>query len=154
MTEIHNKIREVIESEGIKMKPKWYFIMHAILVVLGLLFLFLISVFFISFFLFKQRLLPPHEVRDTLMSMQLTPWLLTGILVLMISVISFLNSEYNFVYKRPVIIVAFVLVLLTIAASFAIDKMTMHDGIRDRFKKMGPPIKFMDDMYNFERRMY
>lgn len=52
---IKDKITDAIENGNVKMKPRWQFILHGLLVTLGLSFLFLLSTFLLSFFMFKDR---------------------------------------------------------------------------------------------------
>lgn len=138
-------ISNKIESHDIKIKPKWHFVLKGLVIILSAIFLFLLSIFFLSFVIFKNRMLPPHAMQEVFMNMQILPFVLSSILLFILAIIFILHTKYNFVYKKPAYIIIFSLLFVILISSFFIDKLLMHDMIRDRMERR--PMPFIRDMY-------
>lgn len=128
---IKDNILSAIESGKVSMKPRWYFIVKGILLVVGTLFAFLSLVYLISFifFILKQTglwFVPGFGfglMREILFDF---PWLLVFMAVLLIVLLQFLVKKYSFSYGRPLIYSVVLVVCLVMLLGFAVSITSIH----------------------------
>lgn len=148
MQQLHIKIKDILEKENVKIIPKWHFVLKSLLIICSVIFIFFSSIFLFSFFIFKNRMLPPHAMSDIILNMQLLPWLLSSLLLFIAGIIFLLSSKYNFVYKKPALVIIIVLLFIIILFSIVIDRLTLHDRFRENFRRGRVPV--MREMYDFD----
>jgi uncharacterized membrane protein HdeD (DUF308 family) len=130
---------EKIKKGEIKMKPKWYFILGSILMLLGLVALTItvIFIFNFAFFLFYRHYGPMYQYRLNLILANFPWWIvLIGILGLLLG-IKFLK-EYDFSYKKNFvwIIVSYIFIIFVSAYLinyFNLNKFFYSQGLKRRF---------------------
>jgi len=119
---IEEKIKSKIRAGEIKMKPKWYFVLKAILIFTFILILFLSIIYIWNFvgLIFHER----NEARDLVkeftpenffLFIKAFPWLLFTLILIFLFTLYRLVSKYSFVYKRPFIYSIFFILILIIA---------------------------------------
>lgn len=142
---LESKIKEMINSGELKIRPKWYFVAIAALYALGFLLLLLICILFISILLFKSRTLPPHKAYELFTSLETLPFMILGLFALLIISAYTLRSNYSFIYKKPALASIFFLLILMLSLSYLIDIMSLHDKIEKRMHVR--PMFMIDKMY-------
>lgn len=161
MDDIIKSVTLEIESRGVKIAPKWHFILKSVLATAAVILVFLICIFFASFLLFKNRMLPPHGMRELATSLELLPWLVISIILFIFGILFLLKSKYNFVYKRSYIFVLLASGAGVILLAFVIDNIQMHDKIgrrvRNLEKELGHDVRMIPNKksrHNPMREMY
>lgn len=130
---ISDKILNKIRSGEVKMRPKIYFILRAVLIVLGVVAVALFALFLISFINFNLRasgswFLPGFGFRGLGIFFSSLPWLLILIAVLLIIVLEVLVKQFSFAYRRPILYSILGIILLVFLGSFIIGKTQVHPG--------------------------
>ena len=148
---IEEKITSLIKSGDVKMKPKWYFSIRAILgvIMLCLLFFFMIYILsLIDLILDDQYKLHLNNlgIVETFFAL---PWLLVLIGVMMLVIFDGLIKKYSFSYRNPFLYTFLVvLVLLLIISSIikSVDEET-------RFSRFGedPKVPVFGPIHRYYR---
>jgi len=139
-------IIDKIKKGEIKMKPKIYFLLKTLLVVLGAIIALLFVLYLISFILFSVR-----EVRGPIPMLFALPWLLVFLSVILIIVLEVLAHYFSFVYRRPVLYTVLAIIVLVFLGSLLINRTRMHPMLFERAEKGQLPI--MGHMYHGYGRM-
>jgi hypothetical protein len=124
-----------IESGSLKMHPKYYFVLRVAALVLVSIAIFLITVFLCNFLLFSIRINSSDSYlyfgpRGWGAFLAFFPWDLFAIDVVLVGVLLWLMRQFKFGYKSPMLYIVLFLIVVTVAAGAAIDRVT---DINDRF---------------------
>lgn len=132
--DIKDSILNKIKGGEIKMRPRCYFILKAVLVfgvacVLTLSVLYLLS--FIIFFLQQTGIIftPIFGWRGTGAFFASLPWSLISIALALILLIEVLLSRYTFAYRQPLLLSLSVLIFLVVIGSVGVSKTSFHDEV-------------------------
>ncbi len=131
---IIDKVLNKIKSGEVKMKPKMYFILKTVLIMIGFLAAGLFVLFLISFIGFHLRasgvwFLPGFGLRGFRTFFSYLPWLLILIAALSIIVMETLLKRFAFVWRKPIIYSLLVVILIAFLGGFLIDKTPFHQGL-------------------------
>ncbi len=159
---IKNNILDTLHTKNLKMIPRWQFIVYSILVVLGLVFIFLVTVFFFSLMLFVlsrygYMYMPFFGFMATLKALSAIPLLLFGATIILLVLIEVISRKYTISFKRPLIVTLLSTTSFVVIVSFIISETSMHDyihtyaksrriDIMSRAYDRPIPFKLKDDM--------
>jgi len=142
---ISEAVLDKIKSGGVRIKPKLYFVLKTILVVLGGLAIGLFVLFLISFISFALRasgvwFLPEFGLRGFGMFFSYLPWLLILMAALLIIGLETLLKRFTFIYRKPVIYSLLAVILIAFLGGFLIDRTPFHSGLFLRAREGNLPL--------------
>ncbi len=128
---ITEKVVSKIEKGELKMKPRAYFIAKMISVIGLLVLAFLLVLYFGSLIIFILRVndillfhgMGFQVIRSILLSF---PWYLVFLIFILITLIGILGKGFRFIYRKPLILTLFSILILVIASSFLIERSSLH----------------------------
>ncbi|MCK4781741.1 hypothetical protein KAS79_02315 [Candidatus Parcubacteria bacterium] len=131
---IAEKVLDKIKSGEVKMKSRAYFVLRAVLLILGILVLTFFLIYFISFIIFSLRasgalFLPKFGFSGMKILFNALPWLLILIAATLIISLEIFAKRFTFVYRRPIIYSLLVIIIIVAAGSFLIDKTGFHPNL-------------------------
>lgn len=141
-TSLTDRILGKLKSGEFKMKPKVYFILKAVLIILSALIVALFTLFLISFISFALRangvlVLPIFGFRGFSAFLFSIPWLLIIVAVLLIIVLEMLFKHFAFAYRRPILYSVIGIIIVVVLSTFIIDKTPLHPGLFGRAREGG-----------------
>ena len=149
---ITGKVLEKIKSGKIKMRPKIYFILKAILVGLGAAVIAIFILYLISFIVFALRIsgiwFAPgfgfYGVKIFLVSL---PWLLILIAIILILILEILVEHFSFAYRLPILYSVLGIITLVLLGSFALSQIKIHPYLFQKAQEKNLPVagKFYRD---------
>ena len=131
MDSISDKVFNKIKKEQIKMRPKIYFILRAVLVALLILLVAFFVLFLVSFILFNLRasgawFLPRFGFPAIGIFIKSLPWLLILIATILIIVLEILVKRFSFSYRLPILYSVLGIIVFAFLGSFVISKTHLH----------------------------
>ncbi len=128
---LRNKIMEAIQAGHVHMRPRWQFVVIAILSSIGAFVLLLVLIYTVSLIVFSLResgawFLPAFGGRGWFDFFRSLPWFLISVLVLLGLVLEFLVKKYSFVYKKPILISVAGIMLLMAFGGFGLAQTSLH----------------------------
>jgi len=151
--EVKENVLDEIKSGHIKMRPRWHFILGAVLAILGICIIGLVLLFLGSFILFSMRqtgsfFAPSFGFRGWFVFLRTIPWILVLLALLFVIVLEVLVRKYSFTYRKPLLYSVLALVALVLLGSFLFSLAPFHRQIFDfsrRHRGEGPP--FVGEFY-------
>lgn len=140
-TDFTEKIMSKITKEQITMKPKWYFVIGAFFMSLGLISSIIITTFLINLILFIWQKRGPGWGRVDFMLMNFPWWILIVAIVGAIAGI-WLLKKYDFSYKKNFLLIVIVFVISLLLAAWLID----YSGLNEIWSKRGPMKNFYQQL--------
>lgn len=141
------QILEKIKKGGVKMKPRFYFILKGIFffgffaLILGFSFLFCS---FIHFHLVSSGIwyLPRFGVLGFLVFLKSLPWILIALAIFLILILEILSRKFSFSFKRPILFSLLAIIFIIFLGSFLIVKTEIHPKLflKANEKNFLPPI--------------
>lgn len=121
-----------IQTEHIKMRPRWYFILGSLATFVGLVMSILASVFLLSFI--KLSLRGAGKMAEYKMDMLLAHFSWWGPIIALASLLLgiWLLRQYEFSYKKNFVFIAVGFVLAIVAASFILDMTGLNEVMLQR----------------------
>lgn len=137
---IKEEIIASIKEEGVKMRSKKYFFVQAGMSILGIVILFIISLFFasfVTFHLFRSGLLfaPTFGAPGWLIFFKSLPWIFIGVTLILVFALEAMLKRYSFTYRRPLLYSVVGVVALTLAGGFFISQAHFHEQLQDFAKE-------------------
>jgi hypothetical protein len=131
---ISDKVLNKIKSGEIKMKPKIYFILRAVLLILSALVLALLIICLVSFIIFSLRssgilFLPKFGFPGIRIFLSSLPWLFILIAITLIILLEIFTKRFTFVYRWPIIYSLLAIIFIVMLGSFVIDKTPFHSNL-------------------------
>lgn len=153
---IVNKILEAIRNKEIKMKPKIYFVLKAVLAVLAIIVIALFVLYLISFIAFNMRLsgiwyLPGFgfpALRDFFI---LLPWLLISAALGLIIVLEIFVKHFTFAFRQPILYSLLAIIILVLLGNFIIARTFLHPYLFLKAREGRFPIPIGESVYRGER---
>ncbi len=144
-TSLTDKILGKLKSGEFKMKPKVYFVLQAVLVVLGLAVAVLFALFLISFISFYLRangilVLPVFGFRGFGIFLASLPWLLIIVAMLLVVVLEIMFKHFAFAYRRPILYSLAGILIIVCLGTFLIDRTPLHYDLFYRAQRGGLPV--------------
>jgi len=142
---LEEEVMKKITSGQVKMKPKWYFAVGSLLMIVGLVSLTLTAIFLVNLTVFLVRKQGPGYGRLEIM-LNTFPWWIPILAVLGMVMGILLLKKYDFSYKKNFFLVVMFFLSSIIIAALAIDCL----GLNDIWSKRGPVRKFYQHFENQE----
>jgi signal transduction histidine kinase len=123
-----------IKKEGVKMRPKFYFIAKAILLALAFLATTLFVLYIISFVVFSLRtsgvwFLPMFGFSGIKIFWLALPWIPILIAGLAIILLELLAKRFNLIYRRPILYSLIAILTVAVMGGFLLEKAPFHSEI-------------------------
>lgn len=156
MDKLQEKILQKIREGEVVMRPKLYFTLRAVALVLVTLAVLALSVFICNFIFFTLRL----NGHESLLSrpgglflfLRFFPWGLVVLDVALVFLLEWMLRQFKFAYQRPTLYLSLALVAVVLSAGFVIDRGTpFNDRILMRADRGGLPPPFVQ-IYEGSRR--
>ncbi|MDQ5962647.1 MAG: hypothetical protein QG653_454 [Patescibacteria group bacterium] len=140
MTNIKNKILNIVESNKVTMIPKWKFVLYSVLGVFGLLFSFLTLVFFASLAVFLLSTaglmyMPLFGLKATAQFLMSLPMLFGAIAIILLFVTEALARKHEFAFKKPIAITLLLITTISIIVSFFLSRTPFHFMLRNYMRE-------------------
>ncbi len=135
-------IMKKIHKGQIKMRPKYYFVIGYILTIIGLIFSFFTSIFFIGLTRFVLRSYGPMKQYHLSQLLSNFSWWIPILAIFGLILGIYLLRKYDFSYKINFKLFVIGLVLSTFIAGVAIDM----SGLNDFWFKKGPGHRIMHSL--------
>lgn len=150
--EIEKNVFDAIEHGGVKMRPRWHFVVRAVLVATGSVLFFLLLVYFASTALATLYrngawVAPAFGLSGWLLFLRSLPLILIGFTLIFVIVIALLARHYAFVYHQPLVYLLLIIAGLTTIASFLIAPTAFHRAVFDYTAEKFP---FAQSFYIYE----
>lgn len=131
---IEKKVLNAIEKNQIKPHSKWYFVAQSSFFGIGLVVLALLVLFFSSLVIFNIRqsgsyMAPGFGFYGVGLFLLSLPWLLIGLVVILVLVLEYILKRYKFAYQRPILYSFVALALLVSVGSIFISQSKMHEAL-------------------------
>lgn len=125
---------ERIKQAGVSMKPRWHFVLHGALGLLGIALAAGVAVYLVSLFLFLIRLsgagaAPMFGLHGTLLFLTTAPWFLILIALMCIVLIEMLVRTHAATYRKPALYVLLAIIGLITVSSVLVAQVGIHDRI-------------------------
>lgn len=158
MTSLKKTILATVHKENITMIPKWRFVLYSLLATGGLIFLFLLAIFFGSLLLFVLSRygfmdMPFFHFIKTIHTITVIPLLLVVCTLVLLGIIEFLTRRHAFAFKQPLLVTLLGITTLTLGISFLVSESGVHERMRDfvREKRMPFVSRAYDKPFNRPR---
>lgn len=147
------RVLEAIKARGITRRSSYYFMVRVALLIIGTLFVFLLTIYVASLSIFisvhtgDAPLLPPHDMRDIVESLRALPWMLIVLALLMVGVLEYLSSHFSFIYKRPLVYSAIGGSIAVVLLGILLAQTAVHDRMLELNEHR--PLPVMGPMYRY-----
>lgn len=146
------RIMQAIRSGEVRMRPRWYFVLRAILLAAAAGTLFLLLLYVVSFIIFALHedgawFAPAFGASGWPLFAAGLPW---GLLVLsfaLLILLAVLLTRYSFVYHRPLFHFFFAFILVVIIGGFLIAATSLQPGV---FRFAAAHVPFLGGLYRYE----
>lgn len=149
---LRDNIMSPIETSKVKMRPRWYFVIQAVLYLVGVILGILFLIYLVSFiiFIFYQNnvwLLPGFGLRGIREFLEAVPWVLIFLTALFVILLEILVKRYSFVYRRPLIYSTIGIIVLAVVGGEAITTSHFHKSLFVRAQQYRLP--FAGGLYRY-----
>jgi len=127
------------------MKPKWHFALQTSLFVLGVVAVFSLALYIVSFVLFildesDLWFVPSFGFQGLCLFLKSLPWVLISILILFLVLLQVLVRHYAFAYQRPLIYSALGILIFVVGGSLVVRSLGVHQGLSEYSEKYRIPL--------------
>lgn len=131
ITSMHERVAAAIRDGRVNMKPRWHFILSAVLAVLGGVIAACLLLYCISFIIFMLQqtgvaFVPLFGLRGWLSFLRHLPWLLIVLSVIFVVLLEIFVRRYSFAYRRPLLYSAAGIVVLVMVGGFVVARTSFH----------------------------
>ncbi len=131
---IGEKIIAAAKSGKLKMRPRWHFVLRAVLWLAGAVIAVLAALYFASLFLFINRetgiwLAPVFGWRGVLVFLASVPWLIILSVLVFALVLEILVRRYGFTYRLPLLYSALAVLLVVFAGAALLAQTPLHENL-------------------------
>ncbi|HXK36746.1 MAG TPA: hypothetical protein VJ553_04150 [Candidatus Paceibacterota bacterium] len=144
-TELKNKVMQIIRSGQAHMRPRWQFVLRAVLVVSGIVLAAFTLIYLVSFIIFTLRVtgvlyVPLYRIVGMQLLLRSMPWLLVLLAVAFIALVEILVRRYSFSYRQPLLYSALAIILLAFIGGAVIERTHLHAQFFRHARNGGLPI--------------
>lgn len=145
-----------IKSGSVKAKPKFHFVLRALLLISGVVLAGLLLLYLISFVIFLWRAnglwqAPAFGFRGWGLWFSSLPWLLLLVIGIFVLVMELLVKHFSFAYRRPLLYSVFGIIAFLGLSGFLIAQTPFHQSLWELAEtERGLPIA--GPLYNFVRQ--
>lgn len=131
---IGEKIIAAAKSGKLKMRPRWHFVLRAVLWLAGAVIAVLAALYFASLFLFINRetgiwLAPVFGWRGVLIFLASAPWLIILSVLVFALALEILVRRYEFTYRLPLLYSALAVLLVVFAGAALLARTPLHENL-------------------------
>jgi hypothetical protein len=131
---IEEGIISAIRAEKAEMRPRWFFVFRAVIVVVLIAIFLLLLLYLVSFILFALRqngvwFAPGFGLTGLFLFLVGAPWGLILLSFVLLAILVILFSRYSFVYRKPLSLLLFLLFFLITLGSFLIAATSFHTEV-------------------------
>lgn len=142
---ISDKVLDQIKGDQVKMKPRIYFVLKTLLIVLGIFIVTLFALYLVSFIVFALRAsgawyLSGFGFRGIKASIVLIPWLLILMFLALIIILEVLVKRFSFSYRQPILYSVLGIIIFVFLGSFAIGKTGLHPNLFQKAREGRLPV--------------
>jgi len=142
---ISDKVLDQIKGDQVKMRPKIYFVLKTLLIVLGIFIVALFALYLVSFIVFALRAsgawyLSGFGFPGIKASIILIPWLLILMALILIIILEVLVKRFSFSYRQPILYSALAIIIFVLLGSFAIGQTGLHPNLFQRAREGRLPV--------------
>lgn len=143
-TSMRDSIVGRLREKAVFMRPRWYFVVRSVVVVMVTIGIVAVIVFLISFIHFWMNsrgvlLAPSIGLRGVWLLLAVTPWILVGLVVTGFAGLEWLLRRYANAYRMPIIITAVGIVVVGVGAGIALNQTNIHNHIEQFAEKHETP---------------
>jgi len=129
---IKSSVLEKIKSGQAAMKPKWHFMLKAVLVSVGVVIFILLSLLIVSLIIFVLHdngtwFVPVFGMRGVGRFIVSIPWLLVLACIVFIVVLEVLVRKYSFAYRKPLLYSTIGIIFFVVIGGVGVFATHMHD---------------------------
>jgi len=129
---ITDQIVAAAKSGELKMRPKWHFVLRAVLWLAGIAAAVLVLLYLFSLLMFIARetgiwVAPIFGWRGILIFLTSLPWLLVLLVIVFVAVLEVLVRRYAFAYRMPLLYSALGVLLIVVAGGILLSRTPLHD---------------------------
>lgn len=147
---LQESILESIKKGETKMRPRWHFVLKAILLVVSCVIVATFMLYTASLVVFVMQqngglYAPMFGLRGVRAFLVSLPWLLILLAVIFIGILEILVRHYSFAYKRPLLYSISAIIIFIAMGSFAVARSPLHQNLYERAQSNRLP--FAEHMY-------
>lgn len=144
-----NPIIAAIRSGDTKMRPRWYFVIQSILVVIAAVLILVLLILAISFIVFALEqnggfFAASFGLTGWEILFLALPWSIILLSIALLLILIILLKRYEFIYQQPSLYVLLVLVVVIAIGSFFIEAVNFHTRIEEN------NIPVLENIYHYE----
>jgi hypothetical protein len=129
-----NRVVDVIKKTHTKMRPKWYFVAQAGLIIIAATMLFLLLLYVVSFIIFALHQdgawFAPHlGFSGWSLFFTALPWGLLLFSLILLLLLANLLKRYTFVYHQPVFYLLIAFIVIVTLGGFFVAATSLHKGL-------------------------
>jgi hypothetical protein len=142
---IERNVLAEISSGKIRMRPRWQFILQAVLLGVGAVIVLLALLYLVSFILFALHesgawFVPNFGPPGWWALFRRLPWVLIGFVAVFVIVLEVLVRHYAFAYQRPLLASALWILGIVLVGGLIISATRLHREIFDFARRNGLPV--------------
>jgi len=156
MNTIKTTVLDYVKKDTVMMIPRWKFILYSCFGVLGMVFIFLLTVFIVSLIIFLMTrygltYMPFMDMVKALRAVTMLPIVLFVCAVLLLFVIEVLSRKYSFSFRRPLIVTLFIVTSTAVLVGFAVSESGAHEYMKmyAREHRIAPMLRMYDRPVRF-----
>lgn len=128
---IRESVMDVVKNQRVEMRPKWHFILRAVLAVIGAAIIALTLLYAASLFIFIMArtgilVAPIFGFRGIFVFLISLPWLLISLILIFTVFLEIFVRHYAFAYRQPVLYSALAIVAVVALGGFALASTPLH----------------------------
>jgi hypothetical protein len=136
--ELKNSIRDnvlkSIEAGKVHMRPRWHFVLHAILMIVGTALLVLTIIYLTSFIIFTLRqtgalAAPGFRPGGYLLLLESIPWVIFIVAIIFLVLLGILVKKYSFGYHKPLLYTTAGIIALAVVGGIVVEMTPLHRGL-------------------------
>ncbi len=134
---IKESVEAAINSGKVVMKPRWHFIVQAVLLIVGIVVAVLALLYLTSLIIFSLHqtglwFAPGFGLQGINELLFDLPWFLLLAGVAFIALLEYLVKKYSFAYRKPLLYSAVGIIALVVAGGFIVSLTPIHSGLLTR----------------------
>jgi hypothetical protein len=142
---IRDNILKSIEAGTVTMKPKWHFVLQAVLLVAGIVLAVLALLYLISFIIFILHqtgawFVPGFGLSGVNEFLISFPWLIVLVAIIFIVLLEILVRRYSFGYQKPLLYTTVGILALVTVGGFVVAATPLHRSLFDSARLEHLPI--------------
>ncbi len=131
---ISQAVIDKIKKRKVKMKPRMYFILRAVLIALAIVVVVFFVLYLVSFIMFSLQLsgvwfMPAFGFPGVAVLFRSLPWLLIIVALLSIVLLEFFAKHFTFAYRKSALFSLLIIIGVVVISSFAISGTRFHSDL-------------------------